>query len=108
MSGKMDGNRNRLDRCRDNKKRLDQYRSEFNDHIQKKLRLDTDIANLRGKITFEESELTKILRRIQRISTSGPVCIIGGVARRDPTACVEMLLDLTGSEVAHNTNISRL
>lgn len=108
MAGRILGSEGRLEKCRHLKKQLDRHRDKHDDHIQQKLRLDTEIANLRGEITFEESELTKILRRIQRIQTSGSACIIGGVLRKDPTACVEMLVDLSGSEAAHNANISRL
>jgi len=100
--------KSRLEKCQQAKKQLDKYRDKHSNRVQDKLALNTEIANLKGEIAFEESELTKVLRRIQRIQSSGPTCIIGGVARKDPTACVEMLVDLSGSEAAHNANMSRL
>ena len=109
MSGKrLERKQQRLDRCRSDKQLRDRYRDKRDARVQKKISIGVDIAILEGEITSEENELTNILRRIQRISTSGPACVIGGIARRDPTACVEMLVDLSGSEAAYNANISRL
>ncbi len=98
----------RLEKCQQVKTQLDKYRDKHSNSIQDKLAVNVEIANLKGQIAFEESELTKILRQIQRIQGSGTACIIGGAVRKDPTACVEMLVDLSGSEAAHNANISRL
>ncbi len=108
MSGTVLETKGRLEKCQQAKARLDKYRDKHGDRVQAKLALNTEIANLKGKIAFEESELAKILRRIQKIQGSGPACIIGSATRKDPTACIDMLVDLSGAEAAHNANISRL
>jgi hypothetical protein len=96
-----------LEKCQRAKALRERYRGKLDSHSQQRVAIGERMANLEGEIAFEESELTKILRRIQRIQSSGAACVIGGILRRDPTACVEMLVDLSGSEAVHNANISR-